>query len=85
MVTDLETCFVSVERCSAFEAIEPELSYTNFAKEEKKMIKLGTSNDLIKESKFAPPLKVHEYQIIKEGHVQFTNVSARYPAKEESV
>jgi len=85
MITDLETCFVSVERCSNFEKIQPEESYTNFEEEEKNMIKLGTKNDKIIEQIYAPPLKVDQYKIVKTGNVEFCNVSAKYPGKDENV
>ena len=85
MLTEVETSFVSVERCANFEKIEPEPNYTSFIKEEKKMINLPRNNSLIKASSFAPPLKVTEYQIINHGHIEFCNISARYPAKSENV
>lgn len=85
MYSDLETSFISVERCSNFAKIEPEPSYTNFAKEEKLMLNLGINNDLIKESEYIPPNEVSEYEIVKHGHIQFKDVSARYPSKQENV
>lgn len=42
MISDLETSFISVERCVKFEQIDPENNYFDFYRNEQKMINLPT-------------------------------------------
>ena len=55
MISDLETSFISVERCANFEQIKPEPNYLTFNKEENKMVNLPTKAELLKPHLFAPP------------------------------
>jgi ATP-binding cassette subfamily C (CFTR/MRP) protein 1 len=85
VVSDMETAFISVERCSKFEAIAPEKNYLDFAAEEQKMTNLPTKAGVLKPYDYAPALKIRNYKIITNGNVKFTNVSANYPMKAENV
>jgi len=85
MFSDLETSFISVERCVNFQQIKPEANYFNFLKEEKSMISLTTNVKKLKPNSYAPSLKKQNYNIIKEGRIQFVNVSAKYPMKKDYV
>ena len=85
MISDLETSFVSVERCVNFQQIEPEGNYYNFHAEEKTMISLTTDLKKLKPATYAPALKMDNYKIIKHGKIEFKNVFAKYPLKKDYV
>jgi len=83
MISDLETILISVEFCVDFEKIDPEEMYEKFLIEEEKMVNLPQDFNL-SATKYTTSSK-HGKKIIKNGKIEFNNVSARYPSKAKRV
>jgi ABC-type multidrug transport system fused ATPase/permease subunit len=74
ILSQFETSMVSVERCQAFEQIEPEENYEEFKKHEKlyTMPKKNAITEILKND--------HEV-LFPEGKVELINLTAKYPTK----
>lgn len=85
IITFLETNFIAVERATNFEKIEPEEGYQNISAERKLMTTLSLDPKKLNCSDYAPKHIIIEEKIVKNGLVEFRNVFARYPGKENDV
>ena len=74
----LETQLISVERCSAFGKIEPEVRYLNFDLHEKKYLH-ATKPTVLR--RIISDMAASRSKVIKRGHVVFKRVTAQYPMK----
>ena len=70
---NFESTMVSLERCSAFEKLQPEDQYTTYAEDFKKVTGSKTSVELLRQSQLQST-----QQIITHGCIQFKNMSAKY-------
>lgn len=80
MSSEVEIACISVERCSAFEAVPHESGYTNFQAEEEKMVNLPTNEKKLNAiaNQYVPSIVIQKPKLIKEGQVEFSDVSVRY-------
>lgn len=83
--SQVETSMIYVERCASFEEIEPEEYYSNFLIEEKIMVNLSTDLKKLNASEYAPDNILTGHKIIKNGGIEFVNLSAKYPNNKENV
>jgi ATP-binding cassette subfamily C (CFTR/MRP) protein 1 len=77
-ISQLETQMISIERCSNFGKIDPEVRYLNFDQHEKKYL-YPDNPSLIKNIMLE--MEANDKALIPMGDVQFIDVTARYPTK----
>lgn len=77
-ISNLETQFIAVERCSKFSKIDPEEHYFNFKVHERKYLHPNQPGTIIH---IMQEMAKNEKAVITNGKVKFYNVSAKYPTK----
>ena len=73
---DFEASLIGFERCTHFKQLEPELNYTNFEVESKKVNDLAVGKAIFEATKL---------DMITQGKVEFIDVATRYSERSEIV